>query len=149
MDFELNDEAALALQIDRLMRRFHSDLHPRALRVDHEKVGPIGGMILYVISENSPITAHDISVMLGRDKSQISRIVSLLIKKGLVQKTAAAGDARSFELYLSQKVALQLAAFNGAMVETTKSLLAHLDGAEIEQFSELLAKILMTRTLTE
>ena len=142
MDCGLNDEAALALQIDRLMRRFHSDLHPRALRVDHEKVGPIGGMILYVISENSPVTAQEISATLGRDKSQISRIVSLLIKKGLVEKSAAAGDARSFELRLSQKGALQLAAFNGAMVETTKTLLAHLDSAQIDQFSELLTKIL-------
>ena len=142
MDCGLNDEAALALQIDRLMRRFHSDLHPRALRVDHEKVGPIGGMILYVISENSPITAQDISATLGRDKSQISRIVSLLIKKGLVEKASTEGDARSFELNLSPKGALQLAAFNGAMVETTKSLLAHLDSAEIKQFSELLSKIL-------
>lgn len=138
----MNDEAALALQIDRLMRRFHSDLHPRALRVDHEKVGPIGGMILYVISEKSPVTAQDISATLGRDKSQISRIVSLLIHKGLVEKSAAAGDARSFELSLSEKGALQLAAFNGAMVETTKTLLAHLDSAEIDQFSELLTKIL-------
>ena len=142
MDFGLNDEAALALQIDRLMRRFHSDLHPRALRVDREKVGPIGGMILYVISESDPITAQEISATLGRDKSQISRIVSLLIQKGLVEKSAAAGDARRSELRLSQKGALQLAAFNGAMVETTKTLLAHLDSAEIDQFSELLSKSL-------
>lgn len=142
MDFELNDEASLALQIDRLMRHFHSDLHPRAQRIDQEKIGPIGGMILLVISETSPITAQAIGTTLGRDKSQISRIVSLLIKKGLIETVTDQNDARRTELYLTEKGALQVAAFNGAMVETTKALLAHLSAEEVDQFSDLMAKIL-------
>lgn len=144
MDFGLNDEASLALQIDRMMRRFHSDLHPRAQSIDEEKIGPIGGMILLVISETSPITAQAISTTLGRDKSQVSRIVSLLIKKGLLETVTAQSDARRTELYLSEKGALQVAAFNGAMVEATKALLGHLSASEIDQFSDLLSKILRT-----
>lgn len=140
--FDLNKEATLALQIDRLMRRFHSDLHPRAQQVDQEKIGPVGGMILYVISENNPTTAQDISVTLGRDKSQISRIVSLLIEKGLIEKTTDPTDARRITLYLSAKGRLQVASFNGAMVESTKSLMGHLSQSESEQFSNLLSKIL-------
>ena len=41
----------LALQIDRLMRRIHAELHPRANDFDHEGVGPIGGMLLLTIGE--------------------------------------------------------------------------------------------------
>ncbi|MEL6860915.1 MAG: MarR family transcriptional regulator [Pseudomonadota bacterium] len=143
--FELNDEATLALQIDRLMRRFHSDLHPRAQAVDQEKVGPIGGMILYVISETSPTTAQAISETLGRDKSQVSRVISLLTRKGLVETTAHERDARSVSLRLSKQGDLQLAAFNGAMVETTKSVLEPLSQDELHQFSGLLTKILSAK----
>ncbi|MEL6692789.1 MAG: MarR family winged helix-turn-helix transcriptional regulator [Pseudomonadota bacterium] len=137
-------EATLALQIDRLMRRFHSDLHPRAQRIDEEKVGPIGGMILFVISESSPISAQEIAQTLGRDKSQVSRVISLLVGKGLVEKSNAATDARSSDLRLTDKGLLQVAAFNGALVESAKTTLAALDQNELRQFSSLLSKILGT-----
>lgn len=124
------------------MRRFHSDFHPRAQLIDAERVGPIGGMILFVISEQDCITAQRISEMLGRDKSQISRVISSLIRKDLIEKTAGTTDARRTPLRLSEKGALQVAAFNGALVETTKSVLERLNRDEITQFSGLLSKIL-------
>ena len=145
----MNKDATLALQIDRLMRRFHSDMHPRAQKVDADKVGPIGGMILFVISEQSPITAGEIGTLLGRDKSQVSRIVSLLIRKGLIEKTAPDGDARRAPLRLSDKGALQVAAFHGALVETSKSVLGPLSRDERARFSELLAKILGAQGKTD
>ena len=86
------------MQIDRLMRRFHSGLHPRAVRIDDEKIGPIGGMILFVIAETSPTSALAISSILGRDKAQISRVVSLLERKGMIEKSTAKADARMSEL---------------------------------------------------
>ena len=141
----MNEDASLALQIDRLMRRFHSDLHPRAQAVDQEKIGPIGGMILYVVSETSPTTAQEISEALGRDKSQVSRVIGLLTRIGLVQTTAHERDARSVSLHLSKRGTLQLAAFNGAMVETTKSVLGPLSLDEVRQFSALLTKILSAK----
>lgn len=128
------------------MRRFHSDLHPRAQTIDKEKVGPIGGMIMYEISEKPRITAQEISVSIRRDKSQVSRVVSLLLRKGLLEKSADHNDARRTELCLSRKGKLQLAAFNGALVETTKSMLGHLSSAEAKQFSKLLSKILSAQT---
>mgnify|MGYP001795972195 FL=1 len=145
----MNKDATLALQMDRLMRRFHSDMHPRAQKVDAAKVGPIGGMILFVISEQSPITAGEIGALLGRDKSQISRIVSLLIRKGLIEKTAQDGDARRAPLRLSDTGALQVAAFHGALVETSKSVLGPLSRDERARFSELLAKILGAQGKTD
>lgn len=138
----MDTEATLALQIDRLMRAVHAELHPRAQRVDQERVGPIGGMILFVISETSPTTAQAIAENIGRDKSQVSRLIGLLVKKGLVEKSMKADDARSSDLRLTERGRLQVAAFNGALVETTKKTLAPLSQDEVRQFSKLLAKIL-------
>ncbi|MEL7540652.1 MAG: MarR family winged helix-turn-helix transcriptional regulator [Pseudomonadota bacterium] len=138
----MNKDATLALQIDRLMRRFHSDMHPRAQKVDTEKVGPIGGMILFVISENSPVTAGEIGALIGRDKSQISRIISMLIRKGLVEKSADEADARRAKLRLSNTGELQVATFHGALVETMKNVLSDLNREERAQFSALLGKVL-------
>lgn len=142
MESYLNTDATLALQIDRLMRRFHSVMHPRAQNVDMEKVGPIGGMILLFISEHQPTTAQMTAASLGRDKSQVSRVISLLDQKGLIEKTTSSEDARQVDLYLSEKGRMQVAAFNGVMVETTREILGELSREEAEQFSDLLSKIL-------
>lgn len=142
MGDELDQKATLAFLMDRLLRRFHSEMHPRAQQVDAEKIGPIGGMILLVISEHSAITARSIGEALGRDKSQVSRMVSLLMQKGLVEKTLDQRDARVSQLSLTDKGALQVAAFNGALVETTRSVLEPLSPDDVAQFSALLEKIL-------
>ncbi|MEO1303754.1 MAG: MarR family transcriptional regulator [Pseudomonadota bacterium] len=142
MDCVLDHDAALALQIDRLMRRFHTDLHPRAQKIDAEKIGPIGGMILFVMSEQGPLTAQAIADTLSRDKSQISRVMSLLMRKGLVDRTTDREDARSATLHLSEKGKMQVAAFNGALVETAKSVLGPLSASEVQTFSGLMTKIL-------
>ncbi|MEM9669092.1 MAG: MarR family transcriptional regulator [Pseudomonadota bacterium] len=138
----MTDEAILALQIDRLMRRFHSNLHPRAERIDKEKIGPVGGMILIVISESGPTTAQLIGSTLGRDKSQVSRLLNLLVKKGLVEKSTNDIDARRLEIRLTEKGLLQVAAFNGALIEATKTILGNLNKDEARQFSNLLSKIM-------
>lgn len=142
MDEILEHDASLALKIDRLMRRFHADLHPRASRVDEEKVGPIGGMFLLYLSENEPTTAQGISEALGRDKAQVSRVLGLLVQKGLVSKSQDDEDARSSRLNLTERGRLQVAAFNGALVEATRSTLSPLDPEDTKRFSELLSKIL-------
>ena len=142
MDFDLEHDASLALKIDRLMRRFHADLHPRASRIDSEKVGPIGGMFLLYISENVSTTAQDISSALGRDKAQVSRVLGLLAQKGLVAKSQSEEDGRSSQLRLTESGQLQVAAFNGALMEATRSTLGHLTPEDKQSFSELLSKIL-------
>lgn len=138
----MNHDANIALQIDRLMRRFHADMHPRAVRVDQEKIGPVGGMILLAIDESSPIALQVLANRLGRDKSQISRIVQTLVRKGLVEKAAHDEDARVSELTVTEKGNLQIAGFRGALVETTRNILGPLDRDEADQFSKLLSKIL-------
>ena len=142
MGLNLEDHAHLALKIDRLMRRFHAELHPRATRIDTEKVGPIGGMFLLFMSENSPTTAQAIADTLGRDKAQVSRVIGLLVQKGLVTKTADEDDARRSDLCLTERGRLQVAAFNGASVEATRNTLGHLSREDIQLFSDLLSKIL-------
>jgi DNA-binding MarR family transcriptional regulator len=69
-------------------------------------------------------------------------VVSLLIQKGLVETAAHEHDARRVTLRLSKRGELQVASFNGAMVGATKSVLGHLSQREIQQFSDLLSKIL-------
>ena len=149
MGLNLEYEATLALKIDRLMWRFHADFHPHATRIDLDKVGPIGGMIMFIIAENTPTTAQAIATHVGRDKSQISRVVSLLVRKGLIEKSSNGDDARVSELCLTERGQLQVAAFNGALVEATQQTLGHLSPSEVEQFSELLSKILAAPSATD
>lgn len=123
------------------MRLFHSKLHPRASAVDTQKIGPIGGMILIHLSEHAPTTAQAMAASLGRDKSQVSRIVSLLERKGLLEKSANHDDARATDLRLTEAGQLQVAAFNGALVETAKDIVSELSKGEVNEFSKLMARI--------
>ncbi|MDJ0920187.1 MAG: MarR family transcriptional regulator [Henriciella sp.] len=138
----MDHEATLALQLDRLMRRFQAELHPRAVEIDAAKVGPIGGMMLIAIGERGAISSQALAAALGRDKSQISRVVSLLIQKQLVEKRAHAEDGRVSDLVLTERGELQVAGFNGALKEATRQTLSALSRDEMEQFSAMLSKVL-------
>lgn len=123
------------------MRLFHSKLHPLASAVDTQKIGPIGGMILIHLSEQAPTTAQAMATSLGRDKSQVSRIVSLLERKGLLEKSANRDDARATDLRLTEAGQRQVAAFNGALVEAARDILSDLSKDEVSEFSNLITRI--------
>ncbi len=90
----MNDTTSLALNIDRLMRRIHAELQPRAQDFDRHKVGPLGGMLLLTIGEMEPVDSKSVVEALGRDKSQISRLIQKLERKGLIEREPSPEDGR-------------------------------------------------------
>lgn len=133
--------AKLALQIDRLLRRFNADLNPRAAAVDVENIGPIGGMVLLTLHEAGDLTAKALSEKMGRDKSQISRLIHHLEQRGLIAKAGDARDARRSILQLTDKGVSQVAAFHTALTATTDAICTPLSAAEVTTLSALLTKI--------
>ncbi len=133
----------LALQVDRLLRRINADLHPKAQQFDHEKVGPIGGMLLLAIGESQPINLQTLVSRMGRDKSQITRLVQSLERKGLILRQRSETDGRESLLCLSPKGHAQLASIQSALTDVIKHIFEPLTETETRQFSDLLERLLI------
>ncbi|MEM7661014.1 MAG: MarR family transcriptional regulator [Pseudomonadota bacterium] len=139
------DTASLALKIDRLMRRIHAELHPQAQTFDDHKVGPIGGMLLLTIGESEPVDMKTIVRALGRDKSQVSRLVQTLDRKGLITKTQSAQDGRAATLSLTPDGQAQLTRIQDALTDVIEELFEPVTQEQSALFADLLDQILRTK----
>lgn len=96
-------DITLATHLDRFVRRLHIQLSERAKSFDPDRVGPGGAFLLLTLSEigTSPLGA--VAARLLRDKSQLTREVASLERKGMVTRAPCPIDARSQLLSLTEK----------------------------------------------
>lgn len=132
----------IAVLVDGLMRRIHAGVHPKAAAIDDDRVGPVGGMVLFAIEELQPVPLLQLGRAVARDKSQITRLVHVLEAKDLIVRHAAESDARVSLISLSpngRKLVDQLRSVVRAVVDET---LSGLDAEERGTLHRLLAKAL-------
>ena len=133
-----------ALQIDRLMRKINADLHPQAKQFDYEQVGPIGGMLLLTIGEDEPANMQSVVNKMGRDKSQITRLIQSLERKELVEKHRSENDAREIVLSLTPAGRDQLASIKEALSAVVANIFRPLTQKQKQQFFDILSSLLDT-----
>lgn len=126
------------------MRRIHANVRPKAQAIDIERVGPLGGMILISIGENQPIAIQKLATMLARDKAQMTRHIQMLERRNLVTRTPSPDDGRVTLINLTERGHELVLGFQTAMAEVIEDLLQGVDKAEIEQFSAVLSKALLS-----
>lgn len=141
----MDDRLALAVNIDRLMRRIHVDLRPGAEAVDEFRVGPLGGMILMTIAENEPIPTQMLAREVGRDSGQMTRILKMLERKGLLTRVQSTDDGRVWLVSLTETGQKLVSQFQAALLEVIEKLLNRLGPEEQSQFSRTLEKVLGTQ----
>ena len=127
------------------MRRIHAELHPRATQFDHHQVGPLGGMLLLTVREREPADIQSVVDALGRDKSQISRLIKRLERKGLLIREQSASDGRISRISLTETGRAQLSEIETVLTEIIDELFANLSPKEKTMFSKTLAKVLGER----
>ncbi len=132
----------LAVLLDRLLRRIHLRLSEKAKRFDTEKVGPGGAMILLTIDDAQELSMQALTQRLVRDKSQMTRAVGPLVRKGFVQRTQDPQDARVTKLTLTAKGAAMVATHQTALAETLDEVLAHMPQAKREALRALISEAL-------
>lgn len=146
MEPTLKDTLALALDIDRFMRRIHANLHPKAQAVDAEKVGPLGGMVLITIAENEPVSMQMLTRQLARDKAQMTRLIQMLERKALLQRVQSSEDGRVSLISLTTRGHTLVSSFQAGLAEVVEDLLEGIDATERRQFSATLRKVLSNKT---
>ncbi len=135
------DVSELATRIDRLMRRMNAGVITRAPGFDPDRVGPLGGMILLTIADLQPVAMQRVADMMARDKAQLSRMVSELERRGLVERASDAADKRTSLVSLTQQGEGFVDAIRGVLTDVLGEILEPLNADERRSLAALLAKI--------
>lgn len=134
-------DAELAHLLDRLMRRIQAGLHADAVVVDVDRIGPLGGMLLLSLQDIEPAPIQKLVALMGRDKSQMTRLIQMLEGKGYLQRQPSPSDGRVSLLQLTYKGRAFVGEISKLMSEVIDGVLSPLTGAERELLASLLRKV--------
>lgn len=123
------------------MRRLHAALNADAPRLDHHRIGPVGGMILFTISDAEPARPSAIVDRMARDKSQVTRVLQLLEAKGLIARQPDPEDSRATRLILTESGRETVVELEDALARALDKLLTPLDETERATLRDLLGKL--------
>lgn len=137
----MSDPFEVAHLVDRFMRRIEARLHVRAVRIDTERVGPFGGMVLLTLEELQPAPIQKLVTQMARDKSQMTRIVKSLEDKGLIERRDCPGDGRVALLNLTRKGDAFVGELKTLLSSVIGEILAPLPGEDCEALINALRKI--------
>lgn len=131
----------LATHLDRFVRRLHVQISQRAKVFDADKVGPGGAMLLLTLSEMGTAPLGAVAARLVRDKSQLTREVASLERKGMVARTPCPEDARSQLLSLTQKGDGLVQVHKGAVAEVLDEMMVGLSADDKATLTRLLIAV--------
>ncbi|MEL6450472.1 MAG: MarR family transcriptional regulator [Pseudomonadota bacterium] len=137
----MSDSYEIARDFDRVMRQFDARLHRRAVAVDRDKVGQLGGLVLLSLAEAYPISVQGLSQKMGRDKSQMTRLIQLLEGKGVIARTPSPDDGRVSLLEPTEKGHALIEALRGVMSEVMDEIVAPLSADERAVLARLLRAV--------
>lgn len=131
----------LALLIDRTLRRISAEVHTRAVIMDTERIGPFGGMVLLTLEEMEPAPMHQLVAQMARDKSQMTRVIATLERKGMIARHASPDDARVRLLSLTEPGRAFVDAVRAVMTEAVDVVFAPLTPEDRTTLAALLRRV--------
>ncbi|WP_076999696.1 MarR family winged helix-turn-helix transcriptional regulator [Variovorax sp. KK3] len=96
---------------------------------------------LALIEHLQPVTLRALTDYSSTDKAQISRIVSGLVERGMVERSAHSSDARSAQLSLSDEGRVKIKGLARAARSRDRAFRSVLDEGEAEQLVAALRKL--------
>ena len=133
-------DVEIARLVDRLMRRIHAALNAKSGEFDHHRVGPQGGILLITLGEIEPAPIQELVRRLARDKSQITRNVQSLERRGLIERRPDPGDARVSILALTAEGRKTVGELEVAIAEVLDDILSPLTAPDRHALKALLSK---------
>lgn len=131
----------IARLVDGFMRRIHASLHAKAATFDRHCVGPGGGILLLTLAEIEPAPIQDLVRRMSRDKSQMTRAIQSLERKGLIERRDLPEDARVCLLALTPMGQEAVDMLQQAVAGVLADILSPLSNGEQEALKDLLRRI--------
>jgi DNA-binding MarR family transcriptional regulator len=138
-----SDSDAHLLEVEQAIAQLHQATRAR-LRDLAEIFGsdlqPAGYFVMRHVLATSPVRAGDIASALAMDKSAVSRQLSVLRSRGLIEVRSDPDDGRATLVVATDAAREALVRFRGEVRAEYARVLGDWDAAEIEQFATLLGK---------
>ncbi|MEM9462136.1 MAG: MarR family transcriptional regulator [Myxococcota bacterium] len=131
----------IAEHLERVMRRIDAGLHERVPRIDTERVGPLGSIVLMRLAHIEPAPIQALVTQMGRDSSQMTRAIRSLETKGLVLRQTDPDDRRVRLLSLTAKGRAFVEQTRDIMSELVEEILEPLCARDQERLAALLEKL--------
>lgn len=131
----------IAQLTDRLMRRIHGSLNASAEGFDKHRIGPAGGILLLTLADHEPARVLEIVKQVSRDKSQITRGIQALERKGLIQRNEVEQDGRGSVLSLTEEGKHTVVILQEAIAKALDEILLPLSDTDRESLKNLLQKL--------
>lgn len=133
-------EPNLAILLDRFVRRIHLSLSAKAAEFDTYKIGAGGAIFLLTLDEMGTVPLSRLTAHMMRDKSQMTRLVRTMERKGLIVRSPSETDARVTYVALTKAGHSVVRVHLDAVSETIDEMMAPFDETESAAFRELLAR---------
>ena len=131
----------IAHELDRVARTIDAQMHKRMPRVDTHRVGPLGGLVLLHLSDLQPCSVQKLCAQVGRDPSQMTRVLRGLESKGFVLRGTNEGDRRISILELSPSGEQFVERIRETLSEIVDGIVEPLSELERRLFLELLVRL--------
>ena len=99
-------------------------------------------LTLMVLNKHPALSQQQVAELVFKDKASITRIIELLVQKGLLSRAMHPTDRRKFDLSLTAAGQHTLAQLAGTIELNQRTALQGLDEAELAQFRATLQKII-------
>ena len=100
-------------------------------------------LVMKVIQENSEHKQHEVASKVFKDSASVTRIIDLLIKKGLLERDIHSDDRRRTELNLTKKGKNTLDKVQKIVSENRKKALKGIDEKKVNELRETLNAIIV------
>ena len=135
-------DIALAILVDRFVRRMHLSLQATASDIDPENVGPGGGMIQLMLADLEPIGIAELTKEMSRDKSQMTRMVRSMEQKKLIERVESTDDARVSLVSLTPRGQKVVEGLRVGVANTLNTVLSPINDADRTELKDILTRAL-------
>ncbi|MEM1272958.1 MAG: MarR family transcriptional regulator [Pseudomonadota bacterium] len=131
----------LAQALDRVMRQLSGRIATLIIKEDVHKIGSFGGMVMMAISDYEPCMAGHLSAQMGRDNSQVARVLKLLENKGLIARQPDGKDGRVTIITLTDSGKAEVRMLRRTMSRAVDALSEHLNATDRAMLISLLERL--------
>ncbi|MEM1288126.1 MAG: MarR family transcriptional regulator [Pseudomonadota bacterium] len=101
----------------------------------------MGGLLLMQLETMQPCSIQAIATAMGRDNSQLTRLIRNLEKVGVLRREQSLFDGREAVLSITESGAAFLTEAKTALIDVVGKILEPLDDCERQQLHVILGKI--------
>ena len=135
------DAHRLAHQLDRVVRKIDAQMHKRMPAVDHGRIGPMGCLLLMQLETMQPCSIQTLATAMGRDNSQLTRLIRDLERKRVLRRVASPTDGRTTLLSLTDDGCQFIREAKNVLAEVVDTVAEPLSAGERATLVDLLSKL--------